>query len=79
MVDPDFEKKLQEQLLDAKPGTVVTIPAGKYALTRSLSVAVPGVTIKGAGMDKSILSFARQTSGAEGLLVTGDDFTLEGN
>ncbi|OQW73075.1 MAG: hypothetical protein BVN33_11325 [Proteobacteria bacterium ST_bin13] len=77
VVDPDFEKKLQEQLLDAKPGTVVTIPAGKYALTRSLSVAVPGVTIKGAGMDKSILSFARQTSGAEGLLVTGDDFTLE--
>ncbi|OYY67486.1 parallel beta-helix domain-containing protein [Sphingomonas sp. 28-63-12] len=77
VIDPAFEKKLQEQLLDAKPGTVVMIPAGKYALTRSLSVAVPGVTIKGMGMDKSILSFARQTSGAEGLLVTGDDFTLE--
>lgn len=77
VIDPEFERRLQEQLLDAKPGSVVTIPAGKYALTRSLSVATSGVTIRGAGMDKSILSFARQNSGAEGLLVTGDDFTLQ--
>ncbi|OYY90951.1 MAG: hypothetical protein B7Y45_05620 [Sphingomonas sp. 28-66-16] len=77
VIDPGFEAKLQEQLLDAKPGSVITIPAGKYALTRSLSLAANGVTIKGAGMDKSVLSFARQNSGAEGLLVTGDDFTLE--
>lgn len=77
VIDPNFEAKLQEQLLDAKPGTIVAIPAGKFAISRSLSVAVPGVTIRGAGMGKSILSFARQTSGAEGLLVTGDDFTLE--
>ncbi|MBY0283732.1 MAG: right-handed parallel beta-helix repeat-containing protein [Sphingomonas sp.] len=76
-IDPEFEKRLQTQLLDAKPGSVITIPAGKYALTRSLSLAANGVTIKGAGMDKSVLSFARQNSGAEGLLVTGDDFTLE--
>ena len=76
-IDPEFEKRLQTQLLDAKPGSVITIPAGKYALTRSLSLAVNGVTIKGAGMDKSVLSFAKQNSGAEGLLVTGDDFTLE--
>ncbi|MBX9861083.1 MAG: right-handed parallel beta-helix repeat-containing protein, partial [Sphingomonas sp.] len=76
-IDSDFEKRLQEQLLDAKPGSVITIPAGKYALTRSLSLAADGVTIKGAGMDKSVLSFAKQNSGAEGLLVTGDDFTLE--
>ena len=76
-IDPDFEKRLQEQLLDAKPGSVITIPAGKYALTRSLSLTGNGVTIRGAGLDKSVLSFAKQNSGAEGLLVTGDDFTLE--
>lgn len=76
-IDPEFEKRLQTQLLDAKPGSVITIPAGKYALTRSLSLAANGVTIKGSGMDKSVLSFAKQNSGAEGLLVTGDDFTLE--
>ncbi len=76
-IDPDFEKGLQQQLLDAKPGDVIAIPAGKYALTRSLSLAANGVTVRGAGMDKTILSFAKQTSGAEGMLVTGDDFTLE--
>lgn len=76
-VDADFEKALQQQLLDAKPGEVVTIPAGKYALTRSLSLTGNGVTVKGAGMDKTILSFARATSGAEGMLVTGDDFTIQ--
>jgi len=77
VVDPDFEKKLQERLLDAKAGDVIVIPAGKYALSRSLSVSGNGVTIRGAGMDKTILSFARQTSGAEGMLVTGDDFTIQ--
>jgi parallel beta-helix repeat protein len=39
---------------------------------------VDGVTIKGAGMDKSILTFKGQVAGAEGLLVTASDFTLEG-
>ncbi len=76
VVDPGFEQHLQQRLLDAKPGDVVTIPAGKYALTRSLSVTADGVTIAGAGMDKTILSFANQVSGAEGILVTGDDFTI---
>ncbi|WP_445192302.1 parallel beta-helix domain-containing protein [Sphingomonas sp. Tas61C01] len=77
VIDPDFEKKLQAQLLDAKPGSVIEIPAGKYALSRSLSLAANGVTVKGAGMGKTVLSFARANSGAEGLLVTGDDFTLQ--
>lgn len=76
-IDPDFEKHLQQQLLDAKPGDVITIPAGKYALSKSLSLTADGVTVKGAGMDKTILSFKNQTSGAEGMLVTGDDFTLQ--
>ncbi|WCM25676.1 right-handed parallel beta-helix repeat-containing protein [Sphingomonas sp. QA11] len=76
VIDPDFEKNLQQKLLDAKPGDVVDIPAGKYALSRSLSLTANGVTVKGAGMDKTILSFAKQTSGAEGMLVTGDDFTI---
>jgi len=35
------------------------------------------VTIRGAGMDKTILSFKDQKAGAEGLLVNAGDFTLE--
>jgi parallel beta-helix repeat protein len=73
----DYQKQLQEQLLDAKPGDVIEIPAGKFAFDRSLSLTVDGVTIRGAGRDKTILSFKGQVAGAEGLLVTASDFTLE--
>lgn len=75
--DTDFQTTLMEQLIDAQPGDVIEIPAGVFSFDRSLSLTVDGVTIRGAGMDETILSFANQTSGAEGLLVTASDFTLE--
>jgi parallel beta-helix repeat protein len=38
-----------------------------------------GITLRGAGLDKTILSFKGQTTGAEGIKVaTADGFTLEG-
>ena len=77
-VDTAFQKKLQEQLLDAKPGSVVDIPAGSYRLDRGLSLRVNGVTLRGAGMDKTILSFKGQVAGPEGLIVYASDFTVEG-
>ncbi|MDY0747993.1 parallel beta-helix domain-containing protein [Paucibacter sp. R3-3] len=77
-VDTELQKKIQEQLLDAKPGTVVEIPAGSYHFDRGLSLRANGVTIRGAGKDKTILSFKDQTSGPEGLIVYASDFTLEG-
>jgi parallel beta-helix repeat protein len=73
----DFQKQLQLQLIEAKPGDVITIPAGIHAINRSLSLNVSGVTIRGEGMDKSILSFKNQVQGAEGLLVHASDFTIE--
>ena len=56
-ISSDFQETLQLQLLDAKAGDVITIPEGTHPLNRSLSLSVDGVTIRGAGMDKSILSF----------------------
>ena len=53
------------------------MPAGTHSFTRSLSLNVPGVTIRGAGMNQSVLSFANQVQGAEGLLVTANDFVIE--
>src|ERR1700758_3795488 len=50
--DASFESKLQQQLLDAKPGSVIAIPAGHYTLKRGLSLRTNGVTIRGEGMDK---------------------------
>ena len=73
----EFQKQLQGKLLDAQPGDIITIAAGKYLFDRSLSLTVDGVTIRGAGQDKTILSFKGQVSGAEGLLVTASDFTIE--
>ncbi|WP_426687264.1 parallel beta-helix domain-containing protein [Rhodanobacter ginsengiterrae] len=75
--DASFEARLQEQLLDAKPGSVINIPAGHYNLKRGLSLRTDGVTIKGAGMDKTVLSFKGQLVGPEGLLVNASDFTIE--
>ena len=75
--DAAFQKKLQEQLLDAKPGSVVDIPAGIFNLTSGLTLRGDGVTIRGAGMEKTVLSFKGQVTGPEGLLVYGNNFTIE--
>ena len=50
--DGAFAATLQERLLDAKPGDVIDIPAGKHQFERSLSLRADGVTIRGAGMDR---------------------------
>ncbi|MCB9763376.1 MAG: right-handed parallel beta-helix repeat-containing protein [Alphaproteobacteria bacterium] len=75
--DADFQKQLQEQLILAQPGAVIEVPAGTWHLDQGLSLTVEGVTIRGAGPDKTILNFKGQSAGAEGLLVTADDFTIE--
>ncbi|HEY6621739.1 MAG TPA: parallel beta-helix domain-containing protein [Steroidobacteraceae bacterium] len=75
--DSAFQQKLQEQFLDAKPGSVIEIPAGRHALNRVLTLRANGVTIRGSGSDKSILSFKNEISGPEGMLVYASDFTIE--
>jgi len=75
--DTNYESELQNQLIAAQPGDVIEIPAGRHTFRRGLSLAVDGVTIRGAGMDETILDFKGQLVGAEGLLVTGSDFVIE--
>lgn len=72
-----FAAELRTRLLDAKPGDVIEVPAGTFSFDRSLNLRVDNVTLRGAGQDKSILSFKGQKSGAEGLLVNANDFTIE--
>ena len=64
-------------MIEARPGDVITIPAGIHEINRGLSLNVSGVTLRGEGMDESILSFKGQIQGAEGLLVNASDFTIE--
>lgn len=72
----DFGSNLQAALIAAKPGDTIVLPQGTFALIDPLSLDVDGVTLRGAGQDKTILDFANQSGAGEGLLVTSDDVTL---
>ena len=74
---PDVQTRAQEALINAQPGDIILFESGTHELTAGLSLDVPGVTVRGRGMDSTTLSFAGQTDGAEGLLVTADDFAIE--
>src|SRR5262249_54579288 len=73
----NYQKQLQEQLIKAKAGDVIEIPEGKFQFDRTLSLTADKVTIRGKGMDKSILSFAGQKEGGSGMLVKANDFVIE--
>ncbi|GMN02640.1 parallel beta-helix domain-containing protein [Erythrobacter sp. MTPC3] len=70
------QERLQEALILAQPGDEVVLQAGRYVLTDGLSLDVDGVTLRGAGMDASVLDFTNQAGAGEGLLVTSDNVTL---
>lgn len=72
------QERLQEALLDAKPGDTVQIGPGRFDLTDGLSLDIDRVTVRGAGPDKTVLSFKGQLGAGEGLLVTSDDVVLRG-
>jgi len=72
----DAQEKIQTALLDAKPGDVVEIAAGRYELSDGLSLDVDNVTVKGAGPEATVLSFKGQKGAGEGLLITSDRVTV---
>lgn len=71
------QERLQGALIDAKPGDIVALGAGRFALTEGLSLDVDDVVVRGAGADKTVLSFDGQKGEGEGLLVTSDRVTLK--
>jgi parallel beta-helix repeat protein len=74
----EFEKTLQEKLINAKEGEVIELPEGTFTLSRPLILdGVNNVTIKGKGKDKTILNFKGQKDGAEGLRITANGTVLE--
>lgn len=72
----DDHETLQAALLDVKPGDTIELAAGTYTVNDGLSLDVDDVVIKGAGADKTMISFANQQGAGEGLLVTSDRVTL---
>src|SRR5262245_754927 len=67
---------VETALIDAEPGDVILLREGDYHFPLGLSLTVDGVELRGAGMDRTVLSFDGQLDGAQGLLVTADDFTV---
>ena len=72
----DAQARLQEALIAAQPGDTVQIGEGRFALTDGLSLDVANVTVRGMGMEATVLDFTGQQGAGEGLLVTSDDVTL---
>ena len=73
---------IQEALILAQPGDIIHLTEGTYELEDSLSIDVQDIILEGEGLDKTILSFKNQKSGAQGLSVTSDgvilrDFAVE--
>ena len=69
----DSYSAIQEALILAEPGDIVRLTSGLYELEDSLSIDVENIKFEGEGMDKTILSFKNQQSGAQGLSVTSDN------
>jgi parallel beta-helix repeat protein len=67
----EFQKKFQTLFIDVEDGSVIELPEGTYHLDGSLWLdGKKNIVVKGAGMDKTILNFKGQLSGAEGIKVT---------
>ncbi len=75
----DLETEILEAFILAKDSAIIELPEGHFLFSQSLSMDdKKHITIKGKGMDKTVLSFKGQTKGAEGILITNcNNFTIE--
>lgn len=68
---------VQEAFINAKDGDTIAFAAGTFHFQKGLSLLdAKGVTIKGMGMSKTILSFAGSAD-ADGIYSTADNFLME--
>lgn len=69
-----IEKSLKTKFITANDGDVIEIPEGHYIFKSTIWLdGKKDITIKGAGIDKTILSFKGQEEGAEGLKISNSE------
>ena len=75
-----IEKSLSAQLMLAKDSSIIELDEGHFMFKNSLILeGKKNITIKGKGIDKTVISFKIQESGAEGLRVANcENILLEG-
>ena len=75
---PKAEVEVLRVLNDrVRPGDTIEFAEGKFAFKQELTLRTNNVTIRGKGIDKTILSFLEQNQGKQGILVNRDAFTIE--
>ena len=76
----DLETRALAALIAAQPKTIIELPAGTFQFFGELSVTVDNVVLRGKGMSAeggTVLNFANQSSGSQGILATGNNFVVE--
>ncbi|MCA9663016.1 MAG: right-handed parallel beta-helix repeat-containing protein [Myxococcales bacterium] len=73
----DDQAALQGALIDAADGATVCVGEGTFHFNTEVTITKTGLTLRGAGADKTSLDFAEQDLGANGILITGDEVVLE--
>lgn len=76
-VGDDAQHRLQSALILAAPGDVIQLDEGIYRFDTELNVTCSNLTLRGAGREKTVLSFKNQSAGASGILGTGNGLTIE--
>lgn len=74
---PNEQFELQAALINAVPGDIIELAAGTYHLKTEINVVCDNITLRGAGPDKTILSFREQTAGSNGITSTGNAIVIE--
>jgi parallel beta-helix repeat protein len=71
---PQAQAQIQEAFINAGSGYTIELTEGVFELTAMLTMDdKAGVVITGHGRDKTILSFAAQTDGSNGILITNSE------
>lgn len=71
-------EKVVEDFILVEDSATIEIPAGYYELSTQLILDNKShVTIKGAGMDQTVLSFKNLKSGGEGVKIVGNSITIQ--
>jgi|GEM_PF-6035181 len=73
----NLEAELNTTLENLNGTTTVVLPAGRFELSNELIIDRPGLVLKGQGASKTILSFAKQKAGPQGIIATKDQVTFE--
>ncbi|RME42604.1 MAG: hypothetical protein D6795_20760 [Deltaproteobacteria bacterium] len=73
----DLQFRAQEAIITARPGTTIVFPEGTFYFKDEIVVDASHVTLAGQGIDRTILDFSEQESGAQGILARSDAFGVQ--